>query len=88
MHKARHTASQRLLDATGSVKAVQGLLMHESVLTTGDIYVDWDEDRLALSLAPRCWRRTGEPVVPASTSLVPHWVRAIPPRGFEPRFPP
>lgn len=50
MHKARHTAGQRLLDATGNLKAVQKLLMHQHISTTGDIYTDWDEDQLADSL--------------------------------------
>src|SRR5829696_6527907 len=47
MHKARHTAGQRVLDATGNLKAVQKLLGHESIQTTGDIYTDWDIDQLA-----------------------------------------
>ena len=42
MHKARHTAGQRVLDATGNLKAVQKLLGHSSIQTTGDIYADWD----------------------------------------------
>ena len=42
MHKARHTAGQRVLDATGDLKLVQKLLGHESIKTTGDIYVDYD----------------------------------------------
>ncbi|MGI8605930.1 MAG: tyrosine-type recombinase/integrase, partial [Gaiellaceae bacterium] len=43
MHKARHTAGQRLLDRTsGNLKAVQALLGHAGIGTTGDIYVDWD----------------------------------------------
>jgi integrase/recombinase XerC len=50
MHKARHTAGQRLLDATGNLKAVQKLLGHESIQTTGDIYTDWDVEQLAESL--------------------------------------
>jgi integrase/recombinase XerC len=50
MHKARHSAGQRLLDSTGNLKAVQMLLGHESIQTTGDIYVGWDEDQLAASL--------------------------------------
>ena len=50
MHKARHTAGQNLLDATGNLKAVQKLLGHKSVITTADVYVDWDLDRLAKSL--------------------------------------
>lgn len=42
MHKARHTAGQRVLDQTGDLKLVQKLLGHESIRTTGDIYVDYD----------------------------------------------
>jgi integrase len=39
MPKARHTAGQRVLDATnGNLKAVQKLLGHSSISTTGDIY--------------------------------------------------
>lgn len=50
MHKARHTAGQRLLDATGNLKAVQKLLGHASISTTADVYTDWDDDQLARSL--------------------------------------
>lgn len=50
MHKARHSAGQRLLDHTGNLKAVQQLLGHQSIATTGDIYVDWSETALAASL--------------------------------------
>jgi integrase/recombinase XerC len=50
MHKARHSAGQRLLDHTGNLKAVQQLLGHQSISTTGDIYVGWDEAALAASL--------------------------------------
>lgn len=50
MHKARHSAGQRLLDHTGNLKAVQQLLGHSSIATTGDIYVGWDEEALAASL--------------------------------------
>jgi integrase len=50
MHKARHSAGQRLLDHTGNLKAVQQLLGHESIATTGDTYVGWDEEQLAASL--------------------------------------
>jgi integrase/recombinase XerD len=50
MHKARHTAGQNLLNATGNLKAVQKLLRHESILTTADVYVSWDLDQLAQSL--------------------------------------
>ena len=51
MHKARHTAGQNMLDATGNLKAVQKLLGHRSMLTTADVYLDWDVDQLAASLA-------------------------------------
>ena len=47
MHNARYTAGQRVLDHTrGNLKAVQKLLGHSSITTTGDIYVDWDIDQL------------------------------------------
>lgn len=51
MHKARHTAGQRVLDRSGNLKAVQKLLGHDSIQTTADIYVDWDVDQLAATLA-------------------------------------
>jgi site-specific recombinase XerC len=51
MHKARHTAGQRVLDSTGNLKAVQKLLGHSSIQTTGDIYSDWDIDQLAATMA-------------------------------------
>ncbi len=51
MHKARHTAGQRVLDTTGNLKAVQQLLGHASIQTTGDIYTDWDVDQLAATMA-------------------------------------
>jgi len=51
MHKARHTAGQRVLDATGNLKAVQKLLGHSSIQTTGDVYADWDIDALAQTMA-------------------------------------
>jgi hypothetical protein len=50
-HKSRHTAGQRVLDATGNLKAVQKLLGHASIQTTGDIYTDWDIDQLAATMA-------------------------------------
>lgn len=51
MHKARHTAGQRVLDSTGNLKAVQKLLGHASIQTTGDVYADWDIDQLAQTMA-------------------------------------
>jgi site-specific recombinase XerC len=45
-----HTAGQRVLDATGNLKAVQKLLGHESIQTTGDIYTEWDVEQPADSL--------------------------------------
>lgn len=50
MHKARHTAGQRVLDKTGNLKAVQRLLGHSSIQTTGDLYTDWDIDQLAQTM--------------------------------------
>jgi site-specific recombinase XerC len=50
MHKARHTAGQRVLDATGNLKAVQKLLGHSSIQTTGDVYADWDLEQLAATM--------------------------------------
>ena len=47
MHKARHSAGQRVLDQTGNLKAVQKLLGHASIQTTADVYVDWDLEQLA-----------------------------------------
>jgi site-specific recombinase XerC len=50
MHKARHTAGQRVLDKTqGNLKAVQKLLGHSTISTTAT-YVDWDIDQLAETL--------------------------------------
>jgi integrase len=51
MHKARHTAGQRVLDATGDLKLVQRFLGHASIQTTGDIYVDYDVEQLASKMA-------------------------------------
>lgn len=51
MHKARHTAGQRVLDATGNLKAVQKLLGHSSIQTTGDLYTDWDIEALTTTMA-------------------------------------
>ena len=51
MHKARHTAGQRVLDKTRNVKAVQKLLWHTSIQTTGDLYVDWGIDQLTATMA-------------------------------------
>jgi site-specific recombinase XerC len=51
MHKARHTAGQRVLDSTGNLKAVQKLLGHASIQTTGAVYADWDVDQLAVTMA-------------------------------------
>lgn len=50
LHKARHTAGQRVLDATGNLKAAQKLLGHATIDTTGDSYTDWDDDQLAATL--------------------------------------
>ncbi len=50
MHKARYTAGQRVLDNTGNIKAVQKLLGHASIRTTGDLYTDWDISQLEATL--------------------------------------
>jgi len=47
MHKARHTAGQRVLDKTGNLKAAQALLCHATIGTTGDVYVGWEIEQLA-----------------------------------------
>ncbi len=47
MHKARHTAGQRVLDKTNNLKATQMLLGHASIGTTADHYVGWEIDQLA-----------------------------------------
>lgn len=46
MHKARHSAGQRLLDLTGNLKAVQVLLGHKSINVTGDSYTGWEFGQL------------------------------------------
>lgn len=51
LHKARHTAGQRVLNATGNLKAAQMLLGHASIQTTGDTYTNWDNEQLATTLA-------------------------------------
>jgi site-specific recombinase XerC len=50
MHKARHSAAQRVLNKTGNIRAAQRLLGHESLSTTEE-YVDWDIDQLAETMA-------------------------------------
>jgi integrase len=51
MHKARHTAGQRVLDETGgNLKAAQKLLGHADISTTGNVYTDWDIDQLTRTL--------------------------------------
>ena len=40
-----------MLDSTGNLKAVQKLLGHSSIATTGDVYADWDIDQLAATMA-------------------------------------
>jgi integrase len=47
MHEARHTAGQRVLDATGNLKATQKLLGHASIQTTGNVCADRDIDQPA-----------------------------------------
>jgi integrase len=42
---------QRVLDSTANLKAVQKLLGHSSIQTTGDVYADWDINQLAATMA-------------------------------------
>jgi site-specific recombinase XerC len=50
MHKARHSAGQRIIDATGNLKAAQKHLGHSDIATTGNIYTDWDSEQMATTL--------------------------------------
>lgn len=45
MHDARHTSAQRVLDATGNIKAAQKLLGHKSSATT-ETYTEFSDDQL------------------------------------------
>lgn len=45
MHKARHTAAQRVLDETHNIKAAQKLLGHASSATT-ETYTEYSDDQL------------------------------------------
>jgi integrase len=47
MHKARHSAGQRVLDKTGNLKAAQTLLGHATIATTGDAYTGWETVQMA-----------------------------------------
>ena len=42
VYRTRYTTGQRVLDATGNLKAVQALFGHASTTTTADTYTDWD----------------------------------------------
>ena len=66
MHKARHTAGQRVLDATGNLKATQKLLGHASISTTGDVYADWDIDQLAETMPRPSWRAKSKSFPPGA----------------------
>lgn len=51
MHKARHTAGQRVLEGTnGNLVAVKELFGHASIQTTADRYLDWEIDKLATTM--------------------------------------
>lgn len=50
LHKARHSAGQRLLDLTGNLKAVQVLLGHKSINVTGDSYTGWEFGQLEVNM--------------------------------------
>ena len=66
MHMARHTAGQTVLDKTGNLKAVQKLLGHSSITTTGDIYTDWDIDQLEQTMRESSKRTKRESFPPTS----------------------
>ena len=66
MHMARHTAGQTVLDKTGNLKAVQKLLGHSSITTTGDIYTHWDIARSSRRCVTLLERTKGESFPPAS----------------------
>jgi len=51
MHKSRHTAGQRVLDATGNPQGGPEAAGHSSIQTTGDVYSDWDIDQLTETMA-------------------------------------
>ena len=40
-----------MFDTTGNLKAVQKLLGHSSIQTTGDVYADWDIAQLEATMA-------------------------------------
>lgn len=50
MHKARHTAGQRVLDTTGNLKAAQTLLGHSTIGTTGDNYTGWENSQMRATM--------------------------------------
>lgn len=50
LHKARHSAGQRVLDRTGNLKAAQAMLCHATIGTTGDVYVGWDLQQQAATM--------------------------------------
>lgn len=50
MHSARHTAIQRVLDATGNLKAAQAVAGHANLSTTGDVYTEWSAEQTKQSL--------------------------------------
>jgi integrase len=51
MHAARHTTGQRILDKTGDLKLAQKTLRHASIVTTGDLYLDYNDAQQAEKLA-------------------------------------
>lgn len=51
MHGARHAAGQRVLEQTGNLKAVQRILGHRNISTTGNTYVHIDDSHAREALA-------------------------------------
>lgn len=58
MHESRHTAGQRVLDATGNLKAVQKLLGHASIQTLATS----TPTGTSTSSPPRSPRTTRQPI--------------------------
>jgi integrase len=86
IHMARHTAGQTVLDKTGNLKAVQKLLGHSSITTTGDIYTDWDIEQLAETMREVLEEGESESFPPAPAAGIRAWQESnLRPRAPEAR---
>jgi integrase len=87
MHRSRYTAGQRILDATGNLKAAQALLGHASISRTADTYTDWDVERLESSLRQTFASEAGEwplEIIPPSSDKIPANSDFMEAAGIEP----